>query len=127
MVNQVGKIAWIDLTVENCRSVADFYQSVMGWHLTPVDVEDYQDFCAVLPGTDTPIAGICHKRGANQSIPSQWMMYVTVDDLEQSMRQCEEQGGEVIIRSRDVGSFGRMTIIQDPAGAHCAIVQSAGD
>lgn len=49
MVNQLGKNAWIDLTVENCRSVADFYQSVMGWHLTPVDVEDYQDFCAVLP------------------------------------------------------------------------------
>lgn len=55
------------------------------------------------------------------------MMYVTVDDLEQSMRQCEEQGGEVIIRSRDMGSFGRMSIIPDPAGAHCAIVQSAGD
>ena len=126
-VNSIGKIAWIDLTVENCRAVADFYQSVMGWDLTTVDVEDYQGFCAVMSGTDTPIAEICHKRAANQSIPSQWLMYVMVEDLEQGMRHCEAAGSEVIIRNRDMGSFGQMSINQDPAGAHCAIVQSADD
>ncbi len=62
MVKPIGKIPWIDWTVENCRAVADFYPSVMGWGLTTVDVEDCQDFGAVLPGTDPPIAGISHQR-----------------------------------------------------------------
>ncbi len=54
-------------------------------------------------------------------------MKVMIADLERGMRHCEAQGGELIIRTRDMGSFGQMSIIQDPAGAHCAIGQSTDD
>ena len=50
-------------------------------------------------------------------------MYVIVDDLQQSMAACERLGGQVIIRDRDLGHQGRMSLLQDPVGAFLAIVQ----
>ena len=58
-----------------------------------------------------------------KTMPAQWMVYITVADLDQSMESCEERGGKVLVRDRDMGSYGRMSVIQDPAGAVCALMQ----
>ncbi len=64
-MDQLGKIGWIDLTCENAKEVKDFYLKVVGWHATPAPVADYEDYC-VHPSPDSdPVAGICHRRGAN--------------------------------------------------------------
>ncbi len=127
MKHGVGTIGWIDLTVDDAVGVKEFYESVIGWSSSGVSLGDYEDFCVHPPGNEQPLAGICHKRGENKRMPSQWMVYVTVEDLDASMTRCEELGGKVIVRDRDMGSHGRMAVIQDPAGAVCAIVQPGID
>jgi len=32
--NQVGKIGWIDITVDDATGLRDFYKEVVGWNTT---------------------------------------------------------------------------------------------
>ena len=47
----------------------------------------YSDF--VMNADGTPIAGICHARGANADLPPVWLIYITVDDLDHSLDECQ--------------------------------------
>jgi predicted enzyme related to lactoylglutathione lyase len=116
-----GTIAWHDLTVPNAEKVRDFYQAVVGWKPEPVEMGDYSDFSMIAPNGEG-VAGVCHARGANADLPAQWLMYVIVEDVDASAKKCVELGGKVITGPRSLGSA-RFAVIQDPAGAVCAIYQ----
>jgi len=119
----VGSIGWFDLTVTDAGAVRDFYQAVVGWTTTEVDMGGYADYMMNVPATDTGVAGVCWKRGGNADMPSQWMMYITVADLEASMRECKARGGDVVVGARRMGDYGTYCVIRDPAGAVCALIQ----
>ncbi len=121
----IGKIGWVDLTVDDATAVTEFYRQVTGWDSSAVSLGDYEDYCVQPPGSEAPVAGICHKRGDNANIPSQWMIYITVEDLNASMARCEAMGGEIVSPRRDMGSHGTMCVIKDPAGAVAALIQPA--
>ncbi len=118
-----GLVGWFDLTVENAEEVREFYENVVGWDSTATDMGDYQDYCMSPAGSEDPVGGICHKKGPNNSIPSQWLIYVNVENLDKSLKNCRELGGKIVCEARDMGSFGTMAVIQDPAGAVMAIIQ----
>ena len=84
----------------------------------------YQDFCMHPPGEAQPVAGICHARGANSDLPPLWMVYITVADLDESVRNCEELGGKLRRPAESMGRMGRFCVIEDPAGAVCALFES---
>lgn len=118
---QPGTIGWHDLTVSNADEVRDFYAAVTGWTPQGLSMGDYEDYAMLAPGGQG-VAGVCHARGANAGLPPQWLIYITVEDLDESMRQCEQRGGKVISGPRDLGQYGRVSVIQDPAGAVAAII-----
>ena len=117
---RAGSIVWTDLTVSNAQEVRNFYSQVVGWQATPLDKGGYTDFC--MGPADAPVAGVCHARGSNASLPAQWLIYITVDDLDYSIGECARLGGRVIDGPRPMPG-GRFCVIQDPAGAVCALIQ----
>jgi predicted enzyme related to lactoylglutathione lyase len=119
-----GKIGWIDLTVPDATAVRDFYQSVAGWTPSDVDMGGYNDYCMHPPGDEQPAAGICHARGANAAMPPVWMVYITVEDLDESLRQCAALGGKQLGAIRSMGPTARYCVIEDPAGAVAALFES---
>jgi predicted enzyme related to lactoylglutathione lyase len=126
MAGKVGTIGWTDLTVDDAEEVRKFYSEVVGWKADPVDMGGYNDFNMSPPTTGEPVAGVCHAKGGNTGLPTQWIMYVTVDDIETRARRCVELGGKVL--NGPTGSEGkdRTCVIQDPAGAVMAMYQPAG-
>lgn len=119
---KVGTIAWHDLTVPNADVVRDFYQAVVGWRPEPVDMGDYSDYNMIAASTGESAAGVCYARGVNAKVPPVWMIYIIVDDLDRCIAQCQALGGKVLDDRRGDGSS-RLGIIQDPAGAVCALYQ----
>ncbi|MHC4472339.1 MAG: VOC family protein [Planctomycetota bacterium] len=117
----IGSITWRDLTVEDAEGVRRFYCEVVGWESRPHDMGEYHDFDILAPGTDESVAGICHARGPNANLPPQWLVYITVEDVDASARTCVELGGAVLDEPRDMGRH-RFCVIQDPAGAVAALV-----
>ncbi len=118
--HEIGSITWADLTVGDAEAVRDFYRAVIGWTSSELDMGGYNDFCMNLPHDGTTVAGICHARGSNADLPAQWLIYITVEDLDRSMAQCVERGGAVVAGPKKSGQA-RYCIIRDPAGAVAAL------
>ncbi len=119
--NQVGKILWQDLTVDDAESIKNFYAKVVGWQSDPHNMGDYHDFNINAPGDGTTVAGICHARGSNANIPPLWLIYVGVEDVKASANACLEMGGKVLDGPRSMGN-NEFCVIQDPAGAVMGLI-----
>jgi len=117
----IGRIEWVDLTIDDASRVRNFYKSVIGWTSSDVPMGTYDDFNMNIPGTQETVAGICHARGVNSQLPSQWLIYVRVASVADSASQCTALGGKVLDGPRRMGS-NDFCIIQDPAGAVMALM-----
>lgn len=122
---ETGSIAWVDLTVPNADDVRDFYAAVVGWEVEEIAMGDYSDYAMRPPGGGPPVSGICHARGVNANLPPQWLVYLTVANLEASIARCVERGGKVRVEPFSMGAWGRTAVIEDPAGAVAALIQPA--
>ena len=119
--DNTGDMAWMDLTVPNAEQVKNFYQQVVGWEVEEVSMGDYNDYSMNSPIDKQAITGICHAKGPNADIPASWMPYFMVDDLDDSIKSVENQGGEILTTIKSMGDFDRYVFIKDPAGAMCAL------
>ena len=126
MAGDVGTIGWTDLTVDNAEEIGTFYSEVVGWKALPVDMGGYNDFNMTPPAGGEAIAGVCHARGGNTGLPTQWIMYVTVENVAASARRCEELGGTILAGPSGSEGQERTCVIQDPAGAVLALYQPKG-
>jgi predicted enzyme related to lactoylglutathione lyase len=124
---QVGTIGWIDITVPNAAEVCDFYRAVTGWAVSEVPMGEYSDFCMMPAPNAAPVAGICHARGTNAGLPPQWLIYITVANLDASIQRCLELGGQVHVGPKELGGQGRLAVIRDPAGAVAALFEPSKD
>ena len=117
----IGRIEWMDLSVVDASRVKDFYCAVVGWDSSEVDMGSYSDFNINLPGTHNTVAGLCHARGNNENLPSQWLIYVRVENVKESVTKCEKLGGKVLTGPRRMAGT-NFCVIQDPAGAVLALM-----
>jgi len=119
----IGAITWTDLTVDDAEHISSFYSNVVGWQAEGVDMDGYQDFNMNRPDSGECAVGICHARGPNADLPAAWMVYITVEDLDESLAQCRNRGGEVVAGPKNMGTYGRYSVIRDPAGAVVALFE----
>ena len=118
----IGKIGWLDISVEDAPALRDFYSAVVGWKPEDVGMGEYDDFNMTMPASGEPAAGICHALGSNANMPRQWLIYIIVADLEASSAACTSLGGKIIAEPRGVGG-GHFCVIEDPSGAIAALYQ----
>ena len=119
----IGQIEWLDLTVNDASRVKNFYSSVVGWKSDDVDIGSYSDYSIHTPeGRDT-VAGICHARGPNANLPSQWLVYVRVASVQESADTCKRLGGEVLDGPWRMGGS-NFCVIKDPEGAVMALLSN---
>lgn len=124
--NNLGTVMWMDLTVPNATKVRDFYAAVTGWTFDAMPMEGYEDYVMKAAGTGAGVAGICHARGDNQHQPPQWLIYITVADLDASLEQATALGGAIVVPKRGGEQMGWFAVVQDPAGAVSTLFQPAG-
>lgn len=120
--SQVGKIGWIDITVDDATGLRDFYKAVVGWQAEDVRMGEYSDFSMAMPATGEAVTGICHARGSNAELPGGWLIYIIVDDVKASAASCTAHGGKAIVAPRGLAG-GQFCVIEDPSGATAALYQ----
>lgn len=118
-----GMIAWVDLTVPNAEETKNFYEDVIGWKAEPVSMGDYNDFNMTSPETGEPVTGVCHAKGVNEDLPANWLVYITVTNLAESVSKVKTNGGKLIKPITSMGEYGSYAVIEDPAGAVCALFE----
>lgn len=117
---KAAKFLWADLTVNDAASLRDFYKEVAGWDYEPFTLKDnneeYSDYIMTNTNGDA-IAGICNKRGVNKEIPSQWIIYLGVDDVFEAKEKVILLGGEVIHENKKNDGTYNYILVRDPQGA----------
>jgi len=121
----IGSIGWIDFTITDAPAIKDFYSQVVGWQPEEVSMGNYSDYNMNSPENGQPMAGICHARGVNEKLPPVWLIYIVVNNLDQSLAHCRELGGTLISRPKTMEGQGRLAVIQDPAGAYAALFEES--
>jgi len=118
--NNIGKFLWADLTVPNATELKEFYKEVIGWTEHAIAMKDgeeaYEDF-AMMADKDTAVGGICNQRGVNVNIPPQWISYINVTNVEESLNKTLQLGGKVIHESKKKDGSYNFVILTDPIGA----------
>ncbi|MEY3212658.1 MAG: hypothetical protein RIT28_3139 [Pseudomonadota bacterium] len=109
-----GAICWRELSSPNPQAAARFYGDLFSWTSKDVDMGPMGNY-TILNNGEEMVAGVM--AGPSPEVPSHWINYVTVDDVDASAAQVVELGGRVLMPPSDAPEIGRFAIVTDPEGA----------
>lgn len=118
IVNEPGTLCWNELNTREVDTALTFYETVFG--LKAQRSEMYNEF-----HLGDRVVGACMPMPemAPAEVPSFWMAYFAVADIESSTAQAKELGGSSMVEMMDAGDVGRFSVLADPMGAVFSIIQ----
>ncbi len=111
---------WYDLLAHDVEGAKRFYGELFGWTFD-VDPEGDSLYTVILRD-GRAIAGIAQ---VEQPELSQWLSWLSVEDVDRAVQYFREHGSEVHRDARDLPERGRYAIVSDPQGAPLVLVRSS--
>lgn len=108
---------WAELNSRGLARAVPFYAAVFGWssRTSPMG-EGQPPYTEFLLGEDSVAGGMEMNPATPPAVPSYWMVYFSVDDVDASYRRALEAGAQEMLSPTDF-SGGRFAIVSDPQGA----------
>ncbi len=117
---QHGAFSWSELLVDDVDLAIGFYTDVIGWEIEEMDMPQGKYY--VLKSGGEPVGGIMKKPEGTEKMPDFWGTYITVNDVDATLKKAEEAGGKAVYPPMDVPGVGRMCAITDRSGAMVSII-----
>jgi predicted enzyme related to lactoylglutathione lyase len=117
-----GTFCWNELSSRDVPAAEKFYTSLLGWTVADSSATDmpYKEFKV----GDKSVGGLMAvPPGVPEEVPSHWMAYITVDDVDECASKVESLGGKVEYGPEDIPKVGRFCVIQDPTGGMVGLIQ----
>jgi uncharacterized protein len=115
-----GAFSWSELITPDPQAALAFYGELFGWQ---AQTEHIQQPYHLLKLGATTVGGVMGPPVAAPSMPAQWGVYITVDDVERTVAQCLALGGRVYAPVMTIAGVGRMAVLADPQGAAFNVMQ----
>lgn len=119
-----GTPAWTDLVTPDRGAAKAFYGGLFGWEFTESGPE--HGFYVQSHINGRAVAGMGEGPPDQPTSSAAWTTYLAVDDVEAMTLRVTEAGGTALMPAVEIGDFGWMAIVADPAGAVFGLWQ-AGD
>lgn len=113
--DQIGNFCWFSLMSQDTGAANSFYQSLLGWEVQKHSIEGTGE-TTIYSAQGQTFGNPVSLAEDSSSIPSHWIPYIAVADVDESCTQVEALGGKVCIPAFDMPSIGRTAIVNDPAG-----------
>lgn len=117
---KTGEVGWNELVTKDTKGAASFYGKLFGWQAEPFAPQGapaggppYTLF--KLDPNSMGVGGMLQTPDPN--MPSQWVPYVVVDDIDASLAKANKLGAKTCLGVTSIGEIGRIAVIQDPQGA----------
>ena len=124
ILSEPGALCWTELTTSDTKAAETFYTQLFGWspkHSAAAAPMEYTEFSV----NGTPSIGMMPKPPHMPAhIPSFWMPYFQVSNVDASASKAKELGGKLFLGPQDIPDAGRFTIVTDPQGAVFALFQA---
>lgn len=123
--NEPGSYGWNELMSRDIDTAKRFYSEVFGW--TYHQIQMPHSLYNVIDGGDNGGLGglMAMPDGVPDEVPSHWMVYFIVADLETSMARAEEGGGQTVHGPMDLPDVGTVAAVVDPTGGMFTMMQPA--
>jgi hypothetical protein len=121
-----GAFSWNELLTTDPEAAARFYGSLFGWTFDSMNMGGNEGPYRVVKVGDTAVGGIMKVPPPAQGMPPAWCGYVTVADIDATVKKVAELGGRLCTAVMDVPNVGRFAVVADPQGATVNIMQYSG-
>ena len=119
-----GTIHWSELMSSDVEGSKAFFAEQAGWTYDGMDMAEGTYWVAMVGGK--PTAGIMDVAAmGDAAMPSHWMTYIAVDDIDKVVASAEAKGGTVVRPAFDVPGVGRIAMLKDPSGAMIGMMTPA--
>ncbi|MFZ5981236.1 MAG: VOC family protein [Candidatus Zixiibacteriota bacterium] len=115
-----GSFCWNELVTRDIGTAKKFYTDLLGWTVREMPMRN--GVYTVFKAGDKDIGGMYAVSPEMGGVPSHWMGYIAVEDVDALAKKAGELGGMVIVPPTDVPEVGRMAVITDPTGAAVALM-----
>lgn len=110
----------VELASDDPVKAKEFYSKLLDWKFEDYPMEE-GNYVMIDPGKD-PKGGIF--QNPVPGVPSHWLVYIDVEDIEAANTKVVELGGTVVKEITPVEQMGKFSVIQDPTGAVIALWQA---
>ena len=124
MATSEGTFVWYELTTTEADSAGAFYAAVAGWRMADAGLPEMRYGIANLG--ERPVAGILEKPADRQDMPTAWVGYIGVSDVDALAQRVSEAGGTIHRPPADIAGIGRFAVVADPQGAPFVLFRGAG-
>ena len=115
--NAPNTFGWAELNARGIEKAILFYNQVFGWtHKTSETGENAPPYTEFQLGGESTAGGMEMNPMVPAQVPSYWMVYFTVEDLDGSFQKGLKVGGQEMLAPQDFPG-GRFAILRDPQGA----------
>jgi uncharacterized protein len=117
---QHGAFSWCELMTSDPAAAKSFYAQIFGWEMKdgPIGGIDY----TVISAGGEQIGGMMKIPDKSPNMPPSWGTYVTVDNVELTVKKATALGGKVLMEPHDIPDVGKFALIQDPQGAILSVI-----
>ena len=122
---QRGRIVWHDLMTTDPAKAKEFYGQLFGWEIKPIDMGPGGNYDMIHVGESGQ--GGMMPLDTSQGIPSHWVAYANVDDVDEAVKKSDATGGRPLMPPPDIPGVGRVAVIADPTGACICPFKHQGD
>ena len=100
----------------------EFFKHVFDWEIEDILWESMV-YSVIKTGKDP--AGAIFKNPVSQ-VPSHWLVYVAVDDIDETVSKATKFGAKILKEITEVPSMGKFCVFEDPSGGVLALWQDYG-
>ena len=110
-----SRFVWYDLMSTDLPAARAFYTALFGWEVRPWDMGEGGSYDMLYAG-EQGLGGMM-PLGGSDGIPSHWIGYLSVADVDAACATAEATGGKTCVPPTDIPTVGRFAVVEDPSGA----------
>jgi predicted enzyme related to lactoylglutathione lyase len=113
-----GRVVWHDLNTTDLEKSRRFYGELFAWQLHS---EGQWTFISL--GKAEQHFGTVIQHDPKEGIPSHWVPYITVENIDNGIAAATKAGGKIILGKTPAGKTGQFSYVSDSHGAIFALWQ----
>jgi uncharacterized protein len=121
-----GDWVWIQLLSRDAQKAAEFYRAVGGYDVIENSASNQLNNY-VLVSKGYARAAVRTIPGANQQMQPNWLPFVRVKNVTESVAQAKQLGGKALIEPKPDLFEGKVAMIADPTGAAIGLLEWSGE
>lgn len=118
----VGDWVWIQLLSRDGKKAAEFYQKLAGYEIVAnTETNRLSDY--ILTSDGFARATVRTIPAGNEQVPPNWLPFVRVKNVDESVAKAKELGGKVWLEPKAELFGGKVAIIADPTGGAVGVLE----